>query len=191
MHKRIAILASGGGSNAEKILAHFQQHDCARVDLIACNRKEAGVYNHAETYGIDTFRLTRANFYESDEFIQLLKSRHIDFVVLAGFLWFIPQQMVHAFENRMVNIHPGLLPKYGGKGMYGHHVHEAVKAAGERESGMTIHWVNEAYDEGNIIFQDRVALDPDDSPDDIARKVLMLEHRNYARVVEEVLCGDQ
>ncbi len=170
-------------------MRHFEQTDCAEVSMVACNRKEAGVYAKAAAYGLECKHLTRADFYESDRFAQLLIQEKIDLVVLAGFLWFIPPAFIETFRGKIVNIHPSLLPKHGGKGMYGHHVHEAVKAAGELESGMTVHWVNEKYDEGGIIFQDKVALLDTDSPEEIGRKVLVLEHKNYAKVVEKLICS--
>lgn len=170
-------------------MQHFQNSSCAEVALVACNRKEAGVYARSEAFGIECMHLTKSDFYESDRFEKLLSLRQIDFVVLAGFLWFIPETFIRAFEGKIVNIHPSLLPKFGGKGMYGHHVHEAVKAADESQSGMTIHWVNEKYDEGGIIFQDRVQLDETDSAEEIGKKVLKLEHKHFARVVDELLCS--
>jgi phosphoribosylglycinamide formyltransferase-1 len=185
--KRIVILASGGGSNAEKLMQHFNDSSYAEVVLVACNRKKAGVYAKAQACGIESMHLSRSDFYESDRFEQELRLRQIDLVVLAGFLWFIPESFIRAFDGKIVNIHPSLLPKFGGKGMFGQHVHEAVKAAGESQSGMTIHWVNEKYDEGGIIFQDKVDLDKSDSAEEIGKKVLQLEHKHFARVVDELL----
>lgn len=130
----------------------------------------------------------RADFYGSEQVLTVLREHEIDFVVLAGFLWLVPAYLVRAYWRRMVNIHPALLPAYGGKGMYGMHVHEAVKAAGERETGITIHYVNERYDEGDVIFQARCPVSPDDTPADIARKVQALEHEHYPRVLEHLLC---
>jgi phosphoribosylglycinamide formyltransferase 1 len=129
----------------------------------------------------------RPTFYQTDQIIQLLQRQEIDLIVLAGFMWLVPAELVRAFPNRIVNIHPALLPNYGGKGMYGHFVHEAVVAAGERESGITIHFVNEHYDEGAVIFQASCPVQPTDTPDDVARKVQVLEHAHYPRVVAEVL----
>jgi phosphoribosylglycinamide formyltransferase-1 len=154
---------------------------------MVCNKQQIGAYAVAETFGVPTLYMDRKTFYESEKLLQELKDRQVDFIVLAGFLWLIPSYLVKAFPNKILNIHPALLPKYGGKGMYGHHVHEAVKAAGEVESGMTIHYVNEHYDEGNIIFQSKCALEKDDSAEEIARKVLSLEHLYYPKVIEEVL----
>ncbi len=126
-------------------------------------------------------------FYESEDILKILNQYGIDFVVLAGFLWLVPEYLVKAFKGRMVNIHPALLPRYGGKGMYGMHVHRAVVAHGERETGITIHYVNERYDEGDIVFQARCPVDPDDTPEDVARKVHALEHAHYPRVIDELL----
>lgn len=183
----IAIFASGGGSNARRIMEHFRNSDVGRVVLVVCNRKNAGVISIAAEFGIPVQMIDRNMFYESAELLDILQKYNTHFIALAGFLWLIPAYMVKSYPGRIVNIHPALLPKYGGHGMYGHHVHEAVKAAGEQESGLTIHYVNEHYDEGDIIFQASCLLDPDDSPDDIARKVLALEHEHYPRVIESLL----
>ncbi|MEN9415365.1 MAG: hypothetical protein RLZ62_1669 [Bacteroidota bacterium] len=185
--RNIAIFASGSGSNARRIMEHFRNSDVGRVVLVVCNRKNAGVISIAAEFGIPVQMIDRNMFYESEELLDILQRYNTDFIALAGFLWLIPAYMVKSYPGRIVNIHPALLPKYGGHGMYGHHVHEAVKEAGERESGPTIHYVNEHYDEGDIIFQASCLLDPDDSPDDIARKVLALEHEHYPRVIESLL----
>jgi phosphoribosylglycinamide formyltransferase-1 len=185
--RNIAIFASGSGSNARRIMEHFRNSDVGRVVLVVCNRKNAGVISIAAEFGISVQMIDRNMFYESEELLDILQRYNTDFIALAGFLWLIPAYMVKSYPGRIVNIHPALLPKYGGHGMYGHHVHEAVKEAGERESGPTIHYVNEHYDEGDIIFQASCLLDPDDSPDDIARKVLALEHEHYPRVIESLL----
>lgn len=187
--KNIAIFASGTGTNAKKIVAHFAGSEEVRVALIVSNRGRAPVLQMAKEAGIDTFVLDRAAFYGSEAILDLLRNYRIDFVVLAGFLWLVPPYLVRAFDRRIVNIHPALLPKYGGKGMYGMHVHRAVKEAGDRESGMTIHFVNEHYDEGNIIFQARCPVEPEDTPEDIAGKVQQLEHRYFAPVIEQLITG--
>lgn len=187
MRKNIAIFASGGGSNALKIIEHFLSSSKGNIALIVCNKANAGVLKIAEQFDIQTLIINRKDFYESENIIKTLETHQIDVLVLAGFLWLMPAYLVKAFPNQTVNIHPALLPKYGGKGMYGHYVHEAVKAANESESGMTIHYVNEHYDEGNVIFQATCALDPSDSPEDIAQKVLALEHAHYAKVIESIL----
>lgn len=187
--KRIAILASGAGSNAENILRFFKDSTDACVELIASNRPDAGVLKIANHHGVETYLLTKSNFIETTEFAAYLQSLQIDLVVLAGFLWKVPSSFVEAFPNRIINIHPALLPKYGGKGMFGHHVHDAVLAAGETESGITIHYVNEHYDEGAVIAQFRVALSPQDAAADIERKVRALEIKWFPRVIERVLVG--
>jgi phosphoribosylglycinamide formyltransferase 1 len=187
MKKNIAIFASGGGSNALKIIEHFLSSSKGNIALIVCNKANAGVLEIAEQFDIQTLIINKKDFYESEDILKTFEQHQIDFVVLAGFLWLMPAYLVKAFPQGIVNIHPALLPKYGGKGMYGHYVHEAVKAAGESESGMTIHYVNEHYDEGSIIFQATCLLESSDSPDDIARKVLALEHAHYAMVIEGIL----
>jgi phosphoribosylglycinamide formyltransferase 1 len=183
----IAILASGGGSNARVIMDYFRGHARIEVALIVSNKADAGVLGVAREGGITTYILQRHEFVHTEVLLDELREKAIDFVVLAGFLWLIPPYLVKAYEGRIVNIHPALLPKYGGKGMHGHHVHAAVHAAGEPESGMTIHFVNEQYDAGAIIHQATVALTPDDTPDTIAKKVLALEHAHYAPVIEQTI----
>lgn len=185
--KNIAIFASGGGSNARKIIEHFLGNDTARVALVVSNRKNAGVLDIAAEHEIPTILLNRTGFYETEKLLDDLRFFEIDFIVLAGFLWLIPGYLVRAFPQKMVNIHPALLPKYGGKGMFGHHVHEAVRAAGELESGITIHFVNENYDEGDFIFQAKTLLEPDDSPEEIAQKVLRLEHHFFPKIIKKLL----
>lgn len=185
--KRIAILASGAGSNAANILDYFESKSVAEVVLIASNKSDAGVLQIAARHGVPTYILTKENFRLGDEFIGVLKSLQIDFIVLAGFLWKVPSAMVAHFPQHIINIHPSLLPKYGGKGMYGHFVHEAVHAARETESGITVHWVNEHYDEGAIIAQHRIEISESDSVADIESKVRALEIKCFPRVLEEVL----
>jgi phosphoribosylglycinamide formyltransferase 1 len=187
MKKNIAIFASGGGSNALKIIEHFRDSPKGNIALIVCNKANAGVLKIAEQFDIQTLIINRTDFYESENIKETFNALQIDFIVLAGFLWLMPAYLVKDFPNKIVNIHPALLPKYGGKGMYGHHVHEAVRAANETHSGMTIHYVNEHYDEGNIIFQATCNLESSDSAEDIARKVLALEHAHYAMVIESLL----
>jgi phosphoribosylglycinamide formyltransferase-1 len=185
--KRIAILASGAGSNAANIIEYFKSNAGAEVVLIASNKSDAGVLSIAINNAIPTFILTKHNFKESDEFIRELKSRQVDLIVLAGFLWKVPAAFVSEFPQRIINIHPSLLPKYGGKGMYGHFVHEAVHVAHETESGITIHWVNEHYDEGAIIAQYRTDISEVDSVADIERRVRALEMEWFPHVLKEVL----
>jgi phosphoribosylglycinamide formyltransferase-1 len=183
----LAIFASGGGSNARRIMEYFKDSDRIKVALVVSNKSDAGVLNIAAEHDIPALVIHRKMFFESEEILPLLEKYRIGFIALAGFFWLVPAYLVRAFPRKIVNIHPALLPKFGGKGMYGHHVHEAVKQAGEKESGPTIHFVNEHYDEGDIIFQARCPLTADDSPEDIARKVLQLEHRHYPEVIEKVI----
>ncbi|MCY7360025.1 MAG: phosphoribosylglycinamide formyltransferase [Rudanella sp.] len=191
--KRIALFASGSGSNAEKIADYFANSVEVTISLVLTNNPKAGVIDRARR-GFGTGQVhapvlvfDRPTFYQSNQIAELLQNQRIDLIVLAGFMWLIPAELVRAFPNRTINIHPALLPKYGGKGMYGHFVHEAVVAAGEPESGITIHFVNEHYDEGAVIYQTRCSIDPTDTPDDVARKVQVLEHEHYPRVVAEVI----
>lgn len=187
MKKKIAVFASGSGSNARRMLEHFKAHPSIEVALIVSNKKHAGVLGIAQSFGVETLLLQRTVFFETEALVPVLQSKGIDFIVLAGFLWLIPAYLVRAFPKRILNIHPALLPKYGGKGMYGMHVHEAVKAAGEIQTGMTIHYVNEKYDEGQIIYQASCPVFKSDTGSDIAKRVLQLEHRHYPEVVEQVL----
>ena len=185
--KNIAILASGAGSNAQKILEHFSDRMDIAVRLIVSNKQEAGVLNIAKVAFIDTFVVTRDSFYSSTDLLVELNKRNIDFIVLAGFLWLIPPYLIQHYPDRIINIHPALLPKYGGKGMYGHFVHEAVHLAKDNHSGITIHYVNEKYDEGSIVFQERCEILPSDQPVDIARKVQVLEHSYYPTVIAQLV----
>lgn len=182
----LAIFASGGGSNAEAIIGYLKGHSELSVGLIVSNRQDAGVLNRAANHGIETLVIDRKEFYENKKITARLADAQIDLIVLAGFLWLIPKYLIEYFPNRVINIHPALLPKYGGKGMYGHHVHQAVFDNKEKESGITIHYVNENYDEGNVILQAHCPLLPTDQPEDIARKVLSLEHQVYPVAVEMV-----
>jgi phosphoribosylglycinamide formyltransferase-1 len=185
--KNIAILASGAGSNAQKILEYFSDRMDIAVRLIISNKKEAGVLNIAKLASIDTFVVTRDTFYSTTDLLIELDKRNIDFIVLAGFLWLIPPYLIQHYPDRIINIHPALLPKYGGKGMYGHFVHEAVYLAKDNHSGITIHYVNEKYDEGSIVFQERCEILPSDQPEDIAKKVQILEHLYYPTVIDQLV----
>ena len=185
--KNIAIFASGSGTNAERIARHFENSTTVCVKLILTNNPKAGVLERAEKLNIVTVIFDRNTFYYSDEIVETLKENQIGLVVLAGFLWLVPSNILKLYANRIVNIHPALLPKFGGKGMYGHHVHEAVLAAGEPKSGITIHLVNEKYDEGRIIFQAEVPVEPDDTPDSLADKIHQLEHRHFPPVIEKLI----
>ncbi|PHI20539.1 phosphoribosylglycinamide formyltransferase [Lewinellaceae bacterium SD302] len=186
--KNIAIFISGGGSNARKIIEYSLVEDCGfKVAMLVASKPDAGGLLVAAEHNIPTLVLDRKTFRETPQLLSILKEFDIDFIVLAGFLWLVPTYLVQAFPDKIVNIHPALLPKFGGKGMYGMNVHRAVKAAGETESGPTIHFVNERYDEGNIIAQFSTPISPEDTAEKIAAKVLALEHAHYAKVVEEVL----
>ena len=184
---RIAIFASGGGSNAQQIIRYFKNNEAVTIALIVCNKKGAGVLQVAEAAGIDTLLIEREPFYNGDGYVPQLQAAGIQLVVLAGFLWKVPQSLIEAYPRRIVNIHPALLPKYGGKGMYGQHVHQAVKEASEVESGITIHYVDEHYDHGDVIFQTTCPLHADDDAVTIAQKVLQLEHYHYPRVIESLV----
>lgn len=185
--KRLAIFASGGGSNAEMIIRHLAAHKDIEVALIVSNKSTAGVLQKAVDHGIETYLTSRQELNESEKILAFLNEKGIDFIVLAGFLLLIPHYLVEAYPNRMVNIHPALLPKFGGKGMYGMNVHRAVKAAGETETGPTIHFVNKHYDKGNIILQVKCLIDQADTAEMIAEKVLQLEHQYYPKIVAALI----
>ncbi|GAB3962107.1 phosphoribosylglycinamide formyltransferase [Spirosoma harenae] len=187
--KRIVLFASGSGSNAEKIAEYFADNSSVEVSLILSNNPKAGVIERARKLHIPILLFDRSTFYTTDRIVSILQNQNIDLIVLAGFMWLMPTNLVQAFPDRIINIHPALLPKFGGKGMYGHFVHEAVVEAGETESGITIHYVNERYDEGQIIFQASCSVEPTDTPDDVALKVQVLEHAHYPRVVSEILAN--
>lgn len=185
--KKLALLASGTGSNAQKIIDYFRHHDHIEVSLIVSNKPKAGVLQIAQKEDIPFIVLSRESFYKTHHLVRQLQTRQIDFIILAGFLWLVPDYLIKAFTNQIINIHPALLPNYGGKGMYGMHVHEAVKKNGESESGITIHYVNENYDEGQIIKQVTCSISSNDAPLDIRNKVLVLEHYHYPRVIESLI----
>lgn len=186
---RLAIFASGGGSNAEQIIRYFDGHESISVQLIVSNRKKAKVLARADSHGIASKIVNRAQLAEGC-LLDTLEVREITHIVLAGFLLLIPKELISLFPDKIINIHPSLLPKYGGRGMYGKRVHEAVHSNQESVSGMTIHLVNEEYDKGEILFQEEVQLNPTDSPSDIAAKVLTLEHHHYSRVIEQFILKD-
>lgn len=185
----LAIFASGSGSNAENIIHHFSQQDKIRIPIIISNNKEAYVHERAKKFAIPSFTFTKKDFLETEAVLTLLKEYSIDWIILAGFLLKVPENLLNAFPNRIINIHPALLPKFGGKGMYGSFVHEAVVAAQEKESGITIHYVNENYDEGAIIFQAHCTVLPKDTPDEVAEKVHILEYEHFPKVIEQVILG--
>lgn len=182
--KRIAIFASGSGSNAQKIMEYFKNHDLAEVTLVLSNNPDAYVLQRADNFEIPTHVFNRKVFYQSDEVVKLLQKLNIDLVVLAGFLWLVPQNLLEAFPRKIINIHPALLPNYGGKGMYGDHIHRAVLAAREKESGISIHFVNENFDEGEMIQQFRFKIEPNDQLENIQFKIQQLEHQHYPKVIE-------
>lgn len=187
MKKKIAIFASGSGSNAENIIRYFQESTSISVIMVATNKADAYVLERAKNLNVPTYYFPKAEWTTAENIVGLLHDLQIDWVVLAGFLLHIPQSLIEAFPQRIINIHPSLLPKFGGKGMYGGHVHEAVVAAGEQESGITIHYVNEHYDEGTVIFQATCPVYPTDTPETVAEKVHALEYRHFPAVIEQLL----
>ncbi len=184
----IAIFASGTGTNAQEIINRFKNHPHLTVSLIVCNKKGAGVTNIAATENIPVLSIEKEVFFNSDQYLLELKAKNIECIVLAGFLWKLPGYLVAAYPGRILNIHPALLPRHGGKGMWGNHVHKAVLEAGDKESGITIHYVDEHYDNGAIIFQARCPVLPGDTPEVLAERIHHLEHEHFPRVIEETLC---
>lgn len=182
--QRIAIFASGTGSNTVRIIEYFLGHPSVEVTLVLSNKPTAPVLEKAQRLDVDTFSFNREQCYASDDVLDRLKQAKIDLIVLAGFLWKIPENLLHSFPDRMINIHPALLPAFGGKGMYGMKVHQAVKDSGVTETGITIHLVNEEYDKGRILFQAKCPVLEEDSPEDIAARVHQLEYANFPRQIE-------
>ncbi|NLJ43787.1 MAG: phosphoribosylglycinamide formyltransferase [Bacteroidales bacterium] len=187
--RNIAIFASGSGTNAENIIKYFSTGKSAKVTLVLSNRREAFVLKRAEALGVKTIFFDRTDLYAKDTVLGYLLNNNIDFIVLAGFLWLIPESILNNYYRRIVNIHPALLPSYGGKGMYGAKVHEAVIANGDRESGITIHYVNSFYDEGDIIFQASCKIEPGDTADTLASKIHELEYRHFPVVIEKLVAA--
>lgn len=185
--KRIALFASGSGTNVENIANYFRANTEIEIGLVLSNKKDAYVLERAKKLGIPKLVFNREQFYNTQFVVDKLVEHNIDFVVLAGFLWLIPSNLIQAFPKKIVNIHPALLPKYGGKGMYGGKVHEAVVENHEIESGITIHFVNENYDEGDVIFQYTCDVLPTDSANDVASKVHALEYEHFPKVIEQLL----
>jgi phosphoribosylglycinamide formyltransferase 1 len=181
---RIAIFASGSGTNAEAIIRHFSANTEIEVVGLLSNNANAFALTRAENYGLATLSFNRSQYQEGDVILRWLSQLNVTHIVLAGFLWLVPDYLLNAFPNRIINIHPALLPKFGGKGMFGMKVHEAVKNSGELETGITIHLVNEHYDEGEVLFQGRCRIDAACSPDEIARRVHALEYEHYPKVIE-------
>jgi phosphoribosylglycinamide formyltransferase-1 len=186
---RLAIFASGSGTNAENIIRFFRPKENTSVSLVLCNKPGARVIERAEKLGVETFVFTRDDMYSTDKILRVLRHHQVSHIVLAGFLWLVPESLVKEYPGAIVNIHPALLPKYGGKGMYGAKVHEAVIANRESESGITIHYVNEHYDDGNIIFQAKCPVEKNETPDSLAAKIHQLEYDHFPRVIEEVVEG--
>ncbi len=187
MKKRIAIFASGSGSNAQKIMEHFKKHADVEVALILTNNPDAYVLQRADNFEVPAHIFDKQEFYETDDTVQLLKNLNIDLLVLAGFLWLVPDSLLSAFPHKIINIHPALLPKYGGKGMYGDRIHQTVLANGDEESGITIHYVNEHFDEGEIIHQSRFKIEAGDDLEMIKFKGQQLEHQYYPKIIEQLL----
>lgn len=187
MSKNIAIFASGNGTNAENIIRYFQNSELVNVELVLTNRESAFVLERARSLNVPFACMGKAEWMDGTAVLSLLENRGIDFIVLAGFLARVPDCILHAYPNKIINIHPALLPKFGGKGMYGDRVHEAVVMAGESESGITIHYIDEHYDEGSIIFQAKCSVLPGDTPAEVAKKVHALEYEWFPRIIEQTV----
>ena len=185
MDQKLAIFASGSGTNAENLIKYFSDHKDISVDLVITNNPDAYVIQRAKSHNITCHIIDRKDFYDAEKLSQVLTDVKIDWIILAGFLWLIPEFLVSAFPNKIINIHPALLPKYGGKGMYGHRVHQSVFDNFDTETGITVHYVNEAYDEGQIIFQAKTSLELRDTPDVIAQKIHELEYAHFPQVIEK------
>ena len=184
--KYIAILASGEGTNAEHLINYFKGKE-VKVSLLVCNNPKANVLNRAQRLGVKSLLINKEWLADAKPVLEKLQDEKIDLIVCAGFLWKIPDNILHAYPNRVVNIHPALLPKFGGRGMYGVNVHKAVVEAGEKESGITIHHLNEHYDEGEIILQKKCTVEKNDTPESLAQKVQQLEHEWYPKTIEQLL----
>ena len=190
--KKIAVFASGSGTNAQSIIEYFlDKYDKNIVDLVLSNKPEAYVLERAKNFDITTVLFTREQLNQTDDIAKLLIVRGIHLIVLAGFLWLVPQNILQAYPNRIINIHPALLPKYGGKGMYGMNVHKAVLENRETESGISIHYVNEEYDKGDIIFQAKCKVEPGDTPESLAQRIHALEYEHFPKVIEKLLFGQK
>lgn len=187
MKKSIAIFASGNGTNAENIIRYFKEGDLARVDLVLSNRENAFVLTRAQSFQVPYSCLSRSEWEDGKLILSILRDYDIDFIVLAGFLARVPDCILNAYPNKIINIHPSLLPKFGGKGMYGDRVHQAVIANGEQETGITIHYINERFDEGTIIFQATCSVAPEDTAEDVAKKVHALEYQYYPKIIGKLL----
>ena len=189
--RNIAIFASGSGTNAQKLMEYFSTNKTAKVKIVLSNKADAYVLERAKNFSVPTFVFDRDDLYHSGKVLRILLENDIHFIVLAGFLWLVPEEILSHYPGRIVNIHPALLPDYGGKGMYGDRVHKAVLENQEKESGISIHFVNERYDEGDIIFQAKCEVKPDDTPEVLAARIHKLEHKYYPLVVEKLIIEDQ
>lgn len=185
--KKIAVFASGSGTNLERIANYFAKGNVAEVAVLVCNRQGAGVTERAQRLRIPVIMIDKNSFSNTSELSEALLASGIDLIVLAGFLWLVPEHLLHAFPKQIINIHPALLPQYGGKGMYGQHVHEAVIRSGEKFSGITIHFVNEKYDEGDIIFQESIAVRKGETAAELAARIHQLEYKWFPKVIESIL----
>jgi len=183
----IAIFASGSGTNAENIIKYFGNSEKIKISLILSNKKDAFVLKRAQNFNIPFYYFDRNDFYRSDRINKILKANNIDFIVLAGFLWLLPENLISDYNNKIINIHPALLPNYGGKGMFGMHVHKAVIANKEKESGISIHFVNSKYDDGDIIFQSKCLIEKNETPDSLAQKVHQLEYNFFPKIINDVI----
>jgi len=186
---RLVLFASGSGTNAENITRFFEKYPDIKIVSICSNNPDAFVLERAKKLGVPSFTFNRHDFYKTDQVLDHLRSCRADWIILAGFLWLVPDNLLTGYHNRIINIHPALLPKYGGKGMYGDRVHKAVIESGDEESGITIHYVNQEYDSGDIIFQARCPVMPEDTAETLAHRVHELEYEYYPRVIEELVRG--
>ena len=184
---RLAVFASGAGTNAQKLIDHFAGTPNIKIVLLVCNKAGAVVINIANNHHIPVQLIEKETFFNGDHYLPILKKCHIDYIILAGFLWKVPAQLIAIFPKKIINIHPALLPKYGGKGMFGHYVHEAVISNKEKESGITIHYVDEQYDHGTVIFQATCTVDATDTANSLADKVHLLEHQHYPEVIDKLI----
>ncbi len=185
--KRIVLFASGSGTNAQRIIEYFKDNLDIEVVLVLSNKHKAQVLERATKLKVSAFSFNRTAFYDTSQVLDLLNLNKPDLIVLAGFLWLMPESIIKAFSGKIINIHPALLPAYGGKGMYGSHVHEAVVSAGETESGITIHQVTEEYDKGSILFQAKTQLSPEETPESLAVKIHELEYEHFPQIIEKFL----
>lgn len=185
----IAIFVSGSGTNCENIIKYFRNSEDIKTALVVSNRDDAYALTRAKNLNVPTLVVPREQFQKEDTLMPIMRKYNINFIVLAGFLLMVPKFIIEAFPHKIVNIHPALLPKFGGKGMYGHHVHEAVRESGDKETGITIHYVSEQCDAGEIIFQAKTPVKPDDTPDDIAANIHILEQRYFPEIIEKTIKG--